>query len=165
MYSRALKTLNKSDGRYLTPEEQQAVLDFGKSLPLRFEASRVVEKIEADVVRLVIEDMRRKYPRFETFHDRAWDKAHRDIELTLRYLVQAMLLDDVEVATDKLLVWMRTILASFNMTPQFVRDTYVSLREAVRRLAPAEAYNLLAPHLENAIEVLSDFPEPATPAV
>jgi len=165
MYSQLMKTLNASDGRYLTREEQEHVLAYCQSMPKRLQASAMVEQKELEIVHTVIEAMKRRYANFANLHDRAWEKGQRDVQLVLRYNVQGMIMDDFDMASDKLLFWFRTIVASTNMTPQFVRETYTFLREACKQKLPADIYSLLAPHLERTIEVMSDFPEPHRPAV
>jgi len=165
MYSRMMQIVNASDSRYLTPPEQEQVLAYCGTMPKRLQAARQVEQLEATLVNQVIGEMKKRYANFANLHDRAWDKSYRDIQLVLRYLVQGMLMDDVDMAAHKLLFWLRTIVASLGMTPAFMRDTYTFLREACKQKLPAEAYTLLEAHLNRTIEVLSDFPEPHKAAV
>lgn len=165
MYSRMMKLVNATDNLYLTPAEQQQVLEYTQSLPRRFAAARQVEAKETEIVEHAMVQLRRLYPTFEQFHRDGWDKGFRDAQLVLRYNVQGMLMDDPDLATDKLLGWLRTLLAGLDLTPRLVRDTFTALREACRAKLPADAYALLEPHLERTIEVLSDFPEPAMAAV
>lgn len=164
MTTSVLKMLHSADSRYLTPDEEQRVLAYAQSLPQRMAAARLIERREKELVANALEQLRRKYPNYERHHEKAWEKGQRDMELVLRYCVQGMLLDDPDLGTEKLFVWLRTILASFNMTPGFMRDSYVLLRETIRAQAP-EAYPFLEIQLDRATSVLSDFPEPAVPAV
>jgi hypothetical protein len=165
MYSRMMKLVNATDNLYLSAAEQQQLLDYTQSLPRRFAAARLVEAKEAEIVEQCHGQLRRLYPTFENFHAQGWDKSYRDTQLVLRYNVQAMLMDDPEVANDKLFGWLRTLLAGLDLTPRLVRDTFTALREACRAKLPAETFALLEPHLERTIDVLSDFPEPAMAAV
>ena len=165
MYSRLLKIVDSTDSRFLNAEEQAAVLQYAASIPARIEASKHAERIEGEAVRVTIQHIRRRYPKFEAYHQRGWDKGARDLQLIFRYAVQAMILDDPEVAEEKLYIWIRTVLSSFNITPGFVRDSYTIFRDVLREQLPANAYSLLEPHLNHAIQVLSDFPEPALAAV
>jgi hypothetical protein len=165
MYSRILKIINASDGRYLTPAEQEQVLAYVHSVPKRLQAARTVEHKETEIVQRVVEQMKARYPTFMRLHDRAWEKGFRDIQLVLRYVVQAMLVDDTAMPAEKLYVWFRSIAAAVGMTPQFMRDAYSLLGEACRQGLPAESFGLMEPYLRDATEVLSDFPEPYRPAV
>jgi hypothetical protein len=160
-----LKVINNSDDRYLDPAEQSEILGYATSLPTRLDAMRQVERIEAELVRETIDQIRRRYPRFEMFHERGWEKGIRDAQLVLRQIVQSMLVDDSEVGEDKVYVWMRSILSSFNFTPAIIRETYTLMKESIQTKISREAYTLLEPHFDHAIETISDIPEPASPAV
>ncbi len=165
MYSRLLKIVNNTDSRYLNAEEQAAVLKYAASLPARIDAAKHAERVEGEAIRLTIQAIKRRFPKFESYHERGWEKGVRDMQLVLRYAVQAMILDDPEAAEEKLYIWTKTIIAAFNITPGFVRDSYTIFRDTLREQLPASAYTLLEPHLNLAIEALSDFPEPALAAV
>jgi hypothetical protein len=165
MYSRLMKLINATDGRYLTPQEQEQVLAYVNSVPRRLQAARLVEQKEADIVNWVIAELKRRYPNFNRLHDRAWEKGFRDIQLVLRYVVQAMLVDDTAMPATKLYVWFRSIAAAVGMTPQFMRDAYDLLTTACRQGLPADAFVLLEPFLRDAADVLSTFPEPHRAAV
>lgn len=154
-----------SECRYFTAEEKTQVVELVNRLPQRIKLAEQVEAIEDKAIRAVIDFMQQKYPNLGRYHDQAWAKAYRDIQLVLRYNVQAMVMDDVTTLNDKLIYWLRTILASANMTPQFVRDTYVCLRDNLKRLIDDKAYAALVPFLDSTITELSNFPEPATPMV
>lgn len=165
MYSSLMKTLNATDGRYLTPDEEKQVLGYAQTLPKRLELARIIEKHEREIVDGAVEKMRVAYPRFTQYHQLAWEKTFRDMQLVLRYNIQGLLMDDIEVGPEKLFYWLRTIVASFHITPQCMRDAYTFLREGVRKHVSADGFELLEPYLNRTIEVMSDFPEPATPAV
>jgi hypothetical protein len=165
MYSRMMKTVNATDNMYLSPQEQGSLLEYTRSLPKRFEAARLVQAKEMEIVEHCYEQLRRMYPNFERYHKHGWDKGYRDTQLVLRYNVQGMLMDDAEIATDKLFGWLRTLFAGLDLTPNLVRDTFAALAGACRAKLPADAFALLEPHLNRTIEVMSDFPEPALAAV
>lgn len=165
MNRRMKQIINGSDSRYLNKEEMKEILGYTTSLPARFKASGNVEKLETEIVGWVIEQLKPRYPNMEKFHPRGWERGARDILLTLRYAVQAMILDDVSVLEDKLLFWFRTMLSGVDLTPKFIRDTYELLTESCRdRLAP-ETFTLLEPMLERITEVLSDIPEPVVASI
>jgi hypothetical protein len=154
-----------ADGRYLTADERAAFLDFADSVPRRFRAADAAQQTEEGAVRGVVEEMTKRYPNFAKYHDQAWARCFRDVQLVLRQDVQSMLLDDVRSLDDKILLWLRTTLAANNLTPGFCRDAFSLLRDRLKDSLGAEDFDLLRPYLERNVEVLGDFPEPATPAV
>ncbi len=156
-----MEIIRNSESRYLRAQEKERILEYTGSLPSRFKAATAVEQKEEVIVAAVVEQMKRRYSSFERFHPRAWEKASRDIQLCLRYTVQAMICDDLDFQADRLLYWLGTIFHSFGFSPQFNRDTYTALKESVKNHVPAEAFTLLEPFLEKNIEVLGSMPEPA----
>ncbi len=165
MNTRISQLLVGSDSRYLTPEERQTVLDYAHGFDERFKFVSMIEENEDTAVRFCIDNTRKRYPNFDKYHATAWAKAFRDVQLTTRYMAQAMLLDDMGILEEKLLFWLRTILAGFNFTPEFNRDTYTYLKQGFRQSLPPDAFAAFEPYLDRTIEIMSDFPAPATPAV
>ena len=165
MNSRLIKITHDANGRYLTAEERAAFLEYADSVAQRFQAADAVEKVEEAAVRGVVEEMTRRYPNFAKYHDQGWAKCFRDVQLVLRQDVQSMLLDDVRSLDDKILLWLRSTLAANNLTPGFCRDVYSLLRDNLQGHLGADDFNLLRPYLDRNVDVLSDFAEPATPAV
>ncbi len=157
--------IRNSESRYLNEEEKRQVLAFTNSLAQRFKISSLVEQKEDAVVKAVIDQMKRMYPNFDRYHPQAWERAYRDIQLVLRYTVQAMVWNDLMMHEEKVLIWLGTILASFGFTPKFVRDTYILLKEEVSKNIPADGYALLEPFLQKTIEVMGSIPEPAVALV
>jgi hypothetical protein len=153
--------IRNSESRYMTPQEQRAILDYTESLPRRFQAAALVQDKEEAIVASVVQQGKRRYANMERYHPKAWEKAARDLELILRYTAQAMVLDDPTFQADRLLYWFGTILHSFGFSPQFNRDTYTFLLNAVRGQLPPDAFGLLEPFLQKNIEVLGSIPEPA----
>lgn len=160
-----LQTLARPDVEYLTPDAWRPIESYLEGLPRRLALSEKLQNIEGSVVAAVIDHMKSRYPTFADHHRMAWEKGARDVQLTYRYCVQAMVLDDAPGMVERLLVWLRTMLAGNKMTPGFVRDAYESLREQVyRQLSPDEC-RMLSPVFQATIETLSDFPEPDFAAV
>jgi hypothetical protein len=159
------RIIHDSDSRYLTSEEKEAFNAYFERFSTHVKHAEAIEEAEEAAVRFCIENTRKRYPNFDKYHDKAWAKAFRDVQLTLRYNVQAMLLDDRQGLEDKLLYWLRTILAGFNFTPEFNRDTYTYLFEGIKKNVPPATADAISPFLERTIEIMSDFPEPAVAAV
>jgi hypothetical protein len=165
MYSQIMNVLNGIDGRYPTAEEEKTVLGYAESLPRRLKAANTVQHIEQQLIQDSIEEMKRRYPRFVTLHDRGWEKSYRDMQLCLRYAVQGMVVEDMQMPRRKLFIWLGTIIKAMGMTPQFSRDSYEILSDECKKRLPAEAFNLLEPYLKQLIVDMSDFLEPSKPAV
>lgn len=165
MNKRIKKIINDSDSRYLTNGEMKDILAYTNSLPQRFKVAGLVEKHELEAVRHSIEKMKPRYPGYEKFHAKGWDRGARDLQLVTRYVVQSMVLDDATVMEDKLLYWMRTMLSGVDLTPQFIADAYELLMEGFRDKLPQDAFEMVEPFLARAREILSDIPEPATASV
>lgn len=155
----------ESEGRYLSEEERDKLQNYISGFQKRLGVVQLIEEAEDGAVRFCIDNTRKRYPNFDKYHDKAWAKAFRDVQLTTRYAAQAMLLDDKETLREKLLYWLRTILAGLNFTPEFNRDTYTYLTEGFRQGLPPDAFAQFEPYLELVVDIMSDFAEPATPAV
>src|SRR5947209_7898511 len=107
--------MRTSEGRYLTADEKRELLDFAAALPGRFRAAEEVEQHEEAVIRQTLDEVRRRYPGFDKLHDQALAKCHRDLQLLVRYDVQAMITGDATLLDDKVLYWHRAILAASNL--------------------------------------------------
>ena len=165
MNRRLSSIIRQADGRYFNEQERQELLRYAQSVESRLKAAIEIESVEKDAVTFCIEEMKKRYPNFQRFHQNAWAKAFRDVQLTVRHGVQAMVADAPEMLDDKLLFWLRTILSSFSFTPQFNRDTYTLLKQGFKARLGQMAFGLFERYLDRNIEILSDFPEPATAAV
>ncbi len=165
MSTRLLKLARTADGRYFQPEERDQFLAYADSLPRRFQTSEAVSQREEAIVSAVINEMQRRYPNFAKFHDQGWAKCYRDLQLVLRHDAQAVIIDDVQALDDRILLWLRSMLAANNLTPKFCHDAFGLLREQAQAQLPAESYELIRPYLDRNVDVLSDFAEPAAPAV
>lgn len=165
MNNRIKQLILGSDSRYLTDEERSEIGGYLDGFAKRLEVMALVEEAEDNAVRFCIDNTRKRYPNFDKYHDKAWAKAFRDVQLTTRYMAQAMLIDEMSLLEEKLLFWLRTILAGFNFTPEFNRDTYTYLKEGFRQSLPPDAFAMMEPYLNRTIDVMSNFPQPATPAV
>jgi Phycobilisome protein len=157
--------LRQSEGRYLTPDEREQILAYARDLPARVRAAEEVEAREADILGAVVDGLRERYPRYERLFPNAWDRCARDVQLVLRYDVRAMLAADPRPLEDKALYYLRSILAAYNLTPQFARDCCALLRDRCRERLSPESFALLEPFLERNSQVLGDFPEPAVAMV
>lgn len=165
MNNQIKKLILGSDSRYLTSEERDEIKQYLQAFDGRLGVAVLVEEAEDSAVRFCIDNTRKRYPNFDKYHDKAWAKAFRDVQLTTRFMTQAMLVDEMSMLEEKLLFWLRTILAGLNFTPEFNRDTYTYLQEGFRQNLPPDAFAQMEPFFERTIDIMSSFPQPATPAV
>jgi hypothetical protein len=157
--------LRQSDGRYLTAEEREQVLAHARELPTRVQAAQEVEAAEGGLIDAVVGELRERFPRFERLFPNAWDRLAGDLRLVLRADARAMSAGDLRVLEDKALFYLRSILAAYNVTPQFARDAFTLLRDRCRDRLGADAFGRLEPYLDRNVQVLADFPEPAVAMV
>ncbi|XZE34416.1 hypothetical protein SH501x_005236 [Pirellulaceae bacterium SH501] len=165
MNQRIQQLLLGSDSRYLSAEEKTEFSEYLERTRRLIDVLGQIEENEDTAVRFCIDNTRKRYPNFDKYHTNAWAKAFRDVQLTTRYMAQAMLLSDMKILEDKLLYWLRTILSGFSFTPEFNRDTYTYLKQGFRQALPPDVFEEFEPYLDRSIEILSDFPNPAVPAV
>jgi hypothetical protein len=165
MNNRIKSLILGSDSRYLTAEEHEEVKSYLHAFEERMDVASLVEDAEDTAVRFCIDNTRKRYPNFDKYHDKAWAKAFRDVQLTTRFMTQAMLIDEISVLEEKLLFWLRTILAGLNFTPEFNRDTYTFLKEGFRQALPPDAFAHMDRYFDRTIDIMSSFPQPASPAV
>lgn len=165
MNSKIQQLILSSDSRYLSAEEKEQLTNYLDRTKRMLTLIGQIEEFEDTAVRFCIDSTRKRYPNFDKYHANAWAKAFRDVQLTTRYMAQALLLDDMKTLEDKLLFWLRTILAGFSFTPEFNRDTYTYLKQGFRQSLPPDVYDAFEPYLDRTIEIMSDFPNPAVPAV
>lgn len=163
--ARWMNELFDNESNWLTDAGRTKLGAYADSLPSRLAVLQQIASVEDQVLNRTVEAAQQKYPNYAKKHDQAWTKGYRDMQLVLRCVVAGMMLDDLEYAAEKMLVWHRTINASFNMTPGFIRDCYELLQQNLSASLSAEVYQQLKPHLDRMIEVASNFPEPAVPAV
>ncbi len=165
MQTRVAQIASRIEGRYWNAEERDQLLHYTQSVPQRIEAADWIEKKEEAAIRSVMEALQANYPNYPKFHANGWAKCARDVQLVLRAMVSAMIVDDMSVLEDRVLYWLRSLLAAANLTPAIVRDAYTTLHNFYRQELPSHLYPLVEPYFERVVQVLSDFPEPHTPAV
>jgi hypothetical protein len=160
---RLLHRLNHIDNRYPNPSEEAEMSGYMASVPARFAALRDLEATAPSAVAAALERIAGLYPEMESRHEHMWAKGMRDLVTCLTVAGQAMLLDDIDLAEQRLYGWLRTIFRTSGMPAAFVKATHAAVRdELVRRLAPASR-TLLAAHLDFMVErtaAYTDLPAP-----
>jgi hypothetical protein len=168
----------RAESRHLTDDELDAYLAAVPEHAPRAEAAKALRAADAAAVRKVITELYQVYP-YEQHHQLAMPKCIRDVRYVSAYAAHAMLLGDADWFRDKLLVWMKTILQSFeypdspnnkrlNPEPEVratlerlrphqrsIYECYYRLKTELRRALPAPAYTELEPYLQLPVDVLS----------
>lgn len=170
-----------AESRHLTDQELEEYRHVVPDNAVRVEAAKEVREIEEEVVNTVVEDIFAVYP-FPKHHRAASVKAPRDIRYVSAYMTEAMLMNDPQWLNNKLLIWLKTILQSFEFPDRegaakkvlfaspssdpgaleklkpgqrSIHATYHKLKQYYQeRLSPA-SFALMEPYLQQAIDVLA----------
>lgn len=98
------------------PLTEQELARYDEILPdqkHRSDTARNVAQHEELVVKRTVVDIMQLYP-YQEFHLRAPEKCLRDVRYISIYATHTMLMNDNQWFKEKLLIWFRTILHSFN---------------------------------------------------
>jgi hypothetical protein len=146
--------MSASEGRYLSPPEQDVLREFAQGIEARLAAMTEISGKESAIISASIQEIFRAYPDVEKKYKSAQQSGYRDMALVLRYATLAMVRNDPDYLTDTLLTWLATILRGVGFTPQFVEDSYTLLeRTAGKELSPASA-KLIQPYLAQCTRTL-----------
>lgn len=176
-----LKDLFKrAESRHLTDDEFELYAAVGPEFSARLDAAREMKSADAQVVRHVITELYKIYP-YEQHHQLAMPKCIRDVRYVTAYATLAMLMGDPQWFADKLLIWFKTILQSFefpdvptgstrrlNAEPEVraklatlrpnqrsIYECYFKVRTELRRALTPAAFAEMDAFLQLPIDVLS----------
>jgi deoxyribodipyrimidine photolyase-like uncharacterized protein len=151
MFSRMMQTVNKTDNCYPTPQEQKAYLDYAKSLPRRFAASRAVEDHEVKLVDAVLESLTNSQPNIGDFTEAGWVSAADDVRHAVRSLVTGMLMDDGNYADAVSHKHIRDLFSNLDFPANAAEDLFRALKTAIDDTLPPDVSETLAEYLESAV--------------
>jgi hypothetical protein len=142
-------------------------------------AAREITAVEQAIVQKVIDEIFAIYP-YEQFHQSALAKCTRDVRYVSAYATLSMLMNDSQWFADKLLIWLKTILHSFEFPDKKTKgkvlfsgaaqdnkmeelpahrrsiyETYTKLKQHYQRVLTPSSFQLIEPHLQQAIDILS----------
>ena len=149
------KIVAEEPGRYLTTEEQDALLRESRYFEPRITAARDAQAHEAEVVKRAVDAVLKRYD-FRGRYTYGAEKCYRDVGQVYRWCAFAMLLDDRKMLEDKLLLWMRAIIQSLDFpgANESIRMTYKLLTDESRRALRPASFQLMEPFLRAAEEIL-----------
>jgi hypothetical protein len=173
----------QAEARYFKPEELEVFREhLPESMHPRIDAAQEVRKATGPVVKKLVQEIYAIYP-FEKQHEHAMAKAVRDITYVVQYANSAMLGDDPQWFEDKLLLWLKTVLQSFDFPDRSasrlrslifkdqklqeeldkrpkkaraVYHTYYRLDQMMAKAMSEEGYACIGPFLQQARDVLSE---------
>lgn len=176
-----LKTLfAEIESRHPKDDEFETYLSVVPENEDRVAAAQEVKKVDGSIVKKIITQVYEVYP-YEQKHQLALAKCIRDVRYVTAYATLAMLMDDEDWFRDKLLLWMKTIIQSFRYpdipagTTRRVHDepevlehlqtlqshqrsiyeTYYGVLKEMRNNLSPEAFALMRPHLQLAVDILA----------
>lgn len=155
--------IERTGDSHFSAGEREQVRGLARDLNLAMQTSAAVEVVEDDAVAGVIESLRERHPRFGQLQPNSWERLAADLKLVLRNDVRALALGDLQELDGSVLVYLRSILAAYRLSPAFVRECFSLLRDRLSERLSAEQAAALNPYLQRNIDVLSDVPEPAAP--
>lgn len=170
----------RAEGRHLTADELATFRRIVPEYSLRADAAQEIAAVEKAVVDKTTAELMSLYA-FSPQFPMAQAKTQRDVSIVSAYLTLAMLINDPEWLRDKLLLWLKTILQSFNFPrresaqkktlfgakatgnpveampqhKQAIFEAYTLLRRNYQaQLQPAH-FALIDPYIQQTIETLS----------
>jgi hypothetical protein len=171
----------QAGGRHLKDDELDLLLGEVPELALQVEAARTIRSITTGVVKKVVAEVFSQYP-YEKAHEYATAKCPRDVNYVVAYASLAMLARDPEWLDTKVLLWLRTILQSFEFPdrvksaanalfadrvledalaklPVKNRSTfhcYYRIQQEMRKAMPADQFEQIQPYLQLTIDTLTE---------
>lgn len=169
------------EGRHLSDEEFTVLLTEVPDLEPEVEAARAIRAEAKGVVKKVVAEVFAQYP-YEKVHENAAAKCPRDVNYVVAYASQAMLCRDPEWLDSKLLIWLKTILQSFEF-PERVKSagnalfadqeledalaalpskarsiyhTYYQIKKEMGKALEAEHFKLVEPYLQLCLDTLTE---------
>lgn len=146
--------MRSAEGRYLTSEEMNTVIETARDFERRLGIMKRLEEKEQAIVMPAVEKAFEKFPDFPKVRPMAPEKGTRDVTLVLRYCALAMAYNDAEMLKEKLLYWLKTIFVAMEFDPNFVRHTYETVKEQVAKEMSAEDAEEINQYVNIVIDVL-----------
>ncbi|GAB5561962.1 MAG: hypothetical protein SynsKO_36090 [Synoicihabitans sp.] len=171
----------RAESRHLTDDEFELYLAVAEEHAERVTAAQEMKANDAQIVRNIITDLYAIYP-YAQHHNLAMPKCIRDVRYVTAYATLAMLMGDPKWFADKLLIWMKTILQSFeypdipagtsrrlNPEPEVrtalaslksnqrsIYECYFRLKADLKKTLSPAAFNEMETYLQLPIDILSN---------
>ncbi len=168
-----------SESRHFDDEELAAIERQCPERALALAAAREIREKDVAVIGRVVKEIFSQYP-YEGKHEFHNPKCIRDVRYVVAYACHAMIADDPKWLDDKLLIWLKTILQAFGfpdrqksaatalfadrtmemkvaglpIKAKSIYQTYYRLKQEMGKELAPEHYALIAPYLEQAVQIL-----------
>ncbi len=176
-----VEIFHRCEGKYLSDDELDLLLKLYPDRQTEVETARSVRGLATSVVKRVVSEIFAQYA-YEQNHELAMAKCPRDVGYVLAYAVTAMLLRDPAWFDNKVLIWLKSILQSFDFPERnrgagaalFADDelerqlaelpkksrsifhTYYRLKQEMERELELDQADCLAPFLQQTIDTLTE---------
>lgn len=170
-----------AEARHFKDNELDSILEEFPDRAPEVAAIRAIREIDVACISRVVKEVFSQFD-YEKHHDYASAKCPRDVRYVVTYACAAMLARDLRWFEDKLLIWLKTILASFHFParnpqasgglfadeelegklktlPQKMQSTYYCyyrLREEMKKELQPEHLQLIEPALTLALNTLTE---------
>ncbi len=181
LHPKLSELFQQAGGRHLKDEELELLLGEVPDLAPQVEAARTIRSIATGVIKKVVAEVFSQYP-YEKAHEYAQAKCPRDVNYVVAYASLAMLARDPEWLDNKVLLWLRSILQSFEFPdrvksaanalfadrvledalarlPVKNRSTfhcYYRVQQEMRKAMPAAHFEQIQPYLQQTIDTLTE---------
>lgn len=181
LHPRLGSIFQQAEARHFKDEELEAILHEAPDRAPEVAAIRAIRQVDVAIINRVVQEVFSQYD-YEAHHDFATAKCPRDVRYVVAYACAATLAHDLKWFEDKLLIWMKTILASFNFPPrkpeavgglfadeeleaklaklpqktQSTYHCYYRLRQEMQKELAPEHFRIIEPALTLALETLTE---------
>ncbi len=155
MHTQLREVMLGAEGRYLSSEEIDRVRNLVKSYEDRLAIMQKLELHEIEIVKETIDRVFEKFPQFYQDRPNAYDKCMRDESLVLRYATMAMVNDDPEIFTEKVLYWMKTVVQSMEFGAE-AKFTYEFMQTLVTRALGENDAKEINRYLQMMVDIMDE---------
>lgn len=171
----------EAEARHFQDGELETILQHFPDRDAEVKACREIREVEKKVVKKVVREVFSQYD-YEKNHEFALAKCPRDVRYVVAYGACSMLLRDSSYFDDKVLIWLKTILQSFEFPQRKVQSsgalfadpvleealkaapqkrqsifhTYYRLRQEMGKALSKKSFELFEPYLTQALETLTE---------
>ncbi|MBK8814910.1 MAG: hypothetical protein IPN42_05095 [Methylococcaceae bacterium] len=110
---RIKELFKEAESRHFNPQEFSRFLSLAPECKEREAVAKEIIEAEFPVVSKTVKQVFSLYP-YPKFHELPLDKCIRDVSYVSVYATHSMMLNDPDWFRDKLLIWLKTILQSFD---------------------------------------------------
>jgi hypothetical protein len=141
---------DEPENAYLSPDELQALSQFVGSLPERIDFYRCLRHEEATLLQTVVDRLQQSFPQAS---EEQLKRCLQNGILSIRYAAMAMLTDDPDFVTKRLVSWLPDMIEAYDTRP-LDQTLHQLIREQFAGRFSAAQMGLLTPGLDAAQRLL-----------